>query len=87
MSALVWPSGYALPYGTPITFWGFAVDFLDGDISSKLVWVSSLDGRIGTGATFVRSLSSGAHTITVSATDSAGLTGKATISVVVAPPQ
>lgn len=60
--------------GETITFSCTARDFEDGDLSGEaIVWESSIDGEIGTGASFeTDSLSSGAHTITVTATDSAG---------------
>jgi predicted CXXCH cytochrome family protein len=70
--------------GTAITFTGTATDAIDGDLSASLAWTSSLDGAIGTGATFSKStLSIGVHTITASATDSGGLTGTATITVTI----
>jgi hypothetical protein len=60
----------------PITFAATAVDAIDGNVASTLVWTSNLDGQIGTGATFTRSgLSVGTHIITASAHDTVPLTG------------
>lgn len=44
-------------------------------------WRSSRDGEIGTGGSFSRTLTPGAHTITLTCTDSPGLTGTASINV------
>ncbi len=76
--------------GSTITFEGSASDHEDGVLSgNSLVWTSSIDGNIGTGNTFSRTLSQGTHTITLTATDSKGDidTAATTITVnAVAPP-
>ena len=69
--------------GTSISFSGAAADAEDGSLTSSLVWTSNLDGQIGTGGSFSAVLSEGTHTITASVTDSGGLTGSASITVVV----
>ena len=70
--------------GDSVTFTGTANDNEDGDISASLSWTSSLDGAIGTGASFsTTSLSVGTHTITASATDTGALTGSDSITVTV----
>jgi len=70
--------------GDSVTFTGTADDILDGDISADLSWSSSLDGALGTGATFATSsLSGGTHTITASITDSDGLQDSTTIRLTV----
>jgi hypothetical protein len=69
--------------GTSITFTGSASDPEDGDLTSSLAWISSLDGSIGTGGTFSTSSLSQGHTITASATDSGGLTGSASVTITV----
>ncbi len=57
--------------GDPVTFTGTASDPEDGVLSASLTWSSSLDGAIGSGASFqTSSLNLGAHTITASVTDS-----------------
>jgi len=65
-----------------IVFRGTATDE-DEDLSDSLVWTSSKDGKIGTGASFSRTLSDGRHTITASATDSNGATGSDSVTITV----
>ena len=74
-------NGLSVASGTTIAFSGSAVDTPDGTISSRLVWRSSRDGQIGTGASFSRTLTAGSHTITASVTDSTGHTGQASVGV------
>ena len=63
------------------SFAGTCRDGEQGDVSSSARWTSNRDGDIGTGASFSRTLSTGAHTITMTCTDGPGLTGSATINV------
>ena len=58
-----------------------ATDVEDGDVSASLVWTSSLDGQLGTGASIATPLSEGVHTITATATDSLGKPGSANLTV------
>jgi hypothetical protein len=74
-------AGSTLPSGSAVTFTGSATDPETGPCTTSLIWTSSLDGQIGTGGSFSKTLSVGTHTITASATDAAGKTGKATITV------
>lgn len=76
-------SGSTFEEKETITFSGTATDPEDGDLSSKLVWTSSLDGVIGAGASFSKALSPGTHTITATVTDNGGLTGTAAITITV----
>ena len=72
--------------GDAVTFTGTANDPEDGDISAGLSWTSSLDGAIGSGASFQTStLSLGTHTITASASDVDANTAMAAIIVHVEP--
>jgi len=71
--------------GTSISFSGSASDAEDGNLTSSLVWTSSRDGQIGTGGSFSAMLSEGTHVITASVSDTGGLTGSVSISVVVQP--
>ena len=67
-----------------VTFTGTASDIEDGDLAAFIAWTSSLDGSIGTGATFDTSaLSVGAHTITATVTDSSGESAAASITYTV----
>jgi subtilisin family serine protease len=74
--------------GTSVTFNGAATDPEDGTLSgASLVWVSSRDGQIGTGASFSTSaLSVGAHTITLTAKDAQNATAVATLAITIAAP-
>jgi extracellular elastinolytic metalloproteinase len=75
--------GASVDEGTAILFAGAAIDAQDGDLSASLAWTSDLDGSIGTGASFSTTLSVGTHTILASATDSGGLAGSDSITVMV----
>ena len=81
-------AGSSFTSGDVISFEGSATDPEDGALSgSSLAWSSSLDGEIGTGTSFTRSdLSVGTHTITLTATDSKGASGMATITITVDSP-
>ena len=85
IAAISSPSAGSIVEESPLTFAGSATDGEDGDISARLVWLSSIDGQIGTGRSFQKLLSVGAHTITAEVTDSAGATAAATQSVTVEP--
>lgn len=71
--------------GETITFRGTASDNEDGNLTGvSLTWTSSIDGLIGTGTILpVTTLSTGTHTITLTATDSQGETVSETIAVTV----
>ncbi len=58
--------------GDSITFSGSAYDFEDGELTGdSLVWMSDIDGQIGTGTTFsTSSLSENIHHISITYTDS-----------------
>jgi len=77
--------GASFAEGEEIAFEGSAEDPEDGPLSGgALVWTSSLDGRIGTGASVAtRNLAAGEHTITLTATDSEGAPGTATVGITV----
>ncbi len=78
--------GSNLSAGTAVVLSGTANDAEDGG-SAELTWSSSIDGDLGSGASLSVSLSPGTHAITASATDSDGIVGNATVTVVVAAAQ
>ena len=56
--------------GVPVIFDATAIDPQDGNISSAIVWTSSLDGIIGFGGFFAKTnLSTGTHIIKANVTD------------------
>lgn len=67
---------------TAIVFQGQATDLEDGPLTDDtLVCTSDRDGQIGVGTSFTASLSTGDHTITLTATDSGGLSGTASVHI------
>jgi hypothetical protein len=81
-------AGAAFETGSAITFTGTATDAAGAALTgAALAWSSSLDGAIGTGASFTRSdLSLGDHTITLAATDTGGRSSTATVDIAVRAP-
>jgi hypothetical protein len=74
--------GAGFTEGDAVTFAGSATDVEDGDLSGSLVWTSSADGQIGTGASFTTSsLSTGSHTVTATVSDSGGANGSDSIGI------
>jgi hypothetical protein len=69
--------------GSIIHFMAVAKDAAGRDLSSRIAWSSSLDGTIGTGASFTKVLSTGTHTITATVTDSRGRKSRMQIVVTV----
>jgi hypothetical protein len=71
--------------GADVTFTGSGDDAEDGALTgASLVWTSDVDGEIGTGETFtINTLTTGAHVITLTATDSEAATGTATVNIAV----
>ncbi len=75
--------------GMSVPLRGWANDDQDGNLYSEtaLMWSSDRDGTLGRGAMLnVNTLSVGQHTITLSATNSAGLTGSTSVTITIEPP-
>jgi hypothetical protein len=78
------PSGAAFTTGPKVVLEGAGMDLEDGSLGdSALSWVSNLDGALGAGQLLEVNLSPGVHTITLTATDSGGLTSTTNIQVTV----
>jgi ELWxxDGT repeat protein len=70
--------------GESVSFSGTAIDVEDGDLTPNLVWTSDIDGLIGTGGAFaIDDLSIGTHVLSVTVTDSDGLSSSTQISITV----
>jgi hypothetical protein len=75
-------NGLTVKAATPISFAGSATDLEDGDLSASLVWTSSKEGVLGTGASLTRALrTKGTHVITASVADSGGAAAQAQVQV------
>ena len=81
------PWGKVYSYGSDLLLVGDAFDPQDEWLpDEKLKWTSSISGELGSGAELIVSnLPIGTHTITLTATNSAGLSSSATVSVQVTP--
>jgi hypothetical protein len=77
-------SGAVFTLGSNIILDGTGADLEDGSLgNSALSWASSLDGALGTGQLLEANLTQGTHTITLTVTDSGGLTSSASIQIIV----
>jgi hypothetical protein len=81
-------SGASFAQGATVSLGGSATDPEDGTLSgAALVWSSSINGVLGTGATISSStLGVGTHTITLTAKDAGGATATATIQLTITAP-
>jgi hypothetical protein len=77
-------NGASYAAGSTVGFSGSASDAQDGTLTGSLTWTSNIDGAIGSGGGFNRTLSAGTHVITASVRDSGGLTGSSQVTVAVA---
>lgn len=80
--------GLSLPESSTVILMGSALDPEEGPLADTLLrWSSSLAGPLGTGDSLeVSALTPGQHTITLAATDSAGATGQASVSLTIQGP-
>jgi PKD repeat protein len=67
--------------GATVIFSGRAFDAEDGTLSHAIVWTSSLDGRLGTGASITQVLSTGTHIISAQVIDGDGNSRRAQVTV------
>jgi hypothetical protein len=72
--------------GAAISFAGTASDAEDGDRTADLKWTLNRVEEIGSGGSFSTTLVDGVHTITATATDSAGAVGSASVTITVGTP-
>jgi Metallo-peptidase family M12B Reprolysin-like len=78
------PPGAAFTTGPKVVLEGAGMDLENGSLGdSALSWLSSIDGALGAGQLVEVSLSPGVHTITLTATDSDGVSGVASIQITV----
>jgi hypothetical protein len=81
------PSGAIFTAGPKVVLEGAGMDLENGSLGdSALSWVSSMDGTLGTGQLQEVTLSPGIHTITLTATDTGGLTNTASIQITIVQP-
>ncbi|MCH7505107.1 S8 family serine peptidase, partial [PVC group bacterium] len=69
-----------------VDFQATADDQEEGDVSTNIIWSSSINGIIGSGPSVAVVLSDGEHTITASADDSENATGSDSINITVGTP-
>jgi len=67
--------------GTVVQFTGSASDPQEGDISSRIIWSSNIDGMLSQSTSFSRLLSEGNHKITAMIVDSDGLKASKEINI------
>jgi hypothetical protein len=79
--------GTTVATGAAVGFAASASDAEDGDLSTSIVWSSSLVGPLGSGASLtLRNLSAGTHVVTASVSDSGGRTSNASVTLTVEAP-
>jgi PKD repeat protein len=75
-------NGATLVLGMATALQGSATDLEDGALQgASLVWRSSVDGALGSGASVMATLTQGVHALTLTATDSMGATTSASVTV------
>ena len=69
--------------GGMVHFMATAKDYSGLDLSDRIVWSSSVDGALGTGASLIKTLSNGSHVITARVTDRRGRITTVKVTIVV----
>ena len=76
-------NGSSYAEGTAMSFSGSASDAQEGNMTASIIWRSNIDGTLGSGSGFWRTLSPGTHAITATVTDSGNLTTAVQVGVTV----
>lgn len=77
------PTDLRIQLGDTVSLIATAFDAEDGDLSDGVSWTSDIDGPLGEAAMLTPTLSEGEHQIVARATDSARLSGSASVKVTV----
>ncbi|RLT37853.1 MAG: hypothetical protein DWI57_13080 [Chloroflexi bacterium] len=85
MAVLLEPTGTIFAPGAVVVLRGSATDLEDGSIpEGNLTWSSDVQGELGKGyEVAINTLTPGPHTLTLTATDSQGISGSASVPVFV----
>jgi chitinase len=85
MAVLLEPSGGIFAPGAVVVLRGSATDLEDGSIpEEKLTWSSDVQGELGKGyEVAINNLTPGSHTLTLTAVDSQGISGSASVNVTI----
>jgi hypothetical protein len=79
--------GTTVAPGATVDFTASASDEEDGELSETILWSSSLEGSLGSGASFSRAdLGVGTHAVTASVTDLGGRSSSASVTLTVQSP-
>ena len=73
--------GSEFDQNTTVTFTANASNANDENITGQVVWVSDIDGELGTGGAISKTLSAGNHTIIAEVTDSNGAEASESITI------
>ena len=86
LSILSPEDGQTYDFDEEIDFSATAEDREDGTLSDEVTWTSSLQGQLGQGGAFSRTLQPGIHLITASVSDSGGNVSSASVTITVEEP-
>lgn len=85
MAIILEPSAVLAEPGTIVVLRGSATDLEDGSLAGdKLTWTSNVQGELGKGyEVAINTLSTGKHTLTLTAIDSQGISGSASVEIII----